>query len=202
MVHRNFHLNIAKQTTPKTWQYYTFSTEDFNPLNLLHLIFSRTWDWVVYRLWLLSFVLFSKHLVAAFVWLSSTYPAVELHRLQGTHVTRQNLSKIIISFFNTYKQGKSHYFINTWNNMNLIKRKKWRGVHVCNSNVWSWILKECLPLLEGDAPLVLIPGECVNWKTAPSVLEKHTENCAMVVVAIICSEAGVLFFFLSLLVCN
>ena len=50
-------------------------------------------------------------------------------------------------------------------------------------------------LLEGDAPLVLIPGECVNWKTAPSVLEKPTENCAMVVVAIICSEAGVLFFF-------
>ena len=94
MVHRNFHLNIAKQTTPKTWQYHTFSTEDFNPLNLLHLIFSRTWDWVVYRLWLLSFVLFSKHLVAAFVWLSSTYPAVELHGSQGTHVTRQNLSKL------------------------------------------------------------------------------------------------------------
>ena len=99
MVHRNFHLNIAKQTTPKTWQYHTFSTEDFNPLNLLHLIFSRTWDWVVYRFWLLSFVLFSKHLVAAFVWLSATYPAVELHGSQGTIVTRQNLSKIIISFF-------------------------------------------------------------------------------------------------------
>ena len=46
-------------------------------------------------------------------------------------------------------------------------------------------------LLEGDATLVLIPGECVSWKAAPSVLEKPTENCAMVVVAIICSEAGV-----------